>query len=530
MTQKTRKPPRAKNEHGQYFTPTNVADLMVSMLRTPKSGHLLEPSAGEGVFVDTLLKAGYLHITPIEIDSRLMRASAVPAIYESFVSWKPDRQYHAVVGNPPYIRWKHLGAEQKTEIQDSPYWGTVLNSLSDYLTVFIVKSIECLKDGGELIFVTPDFWMFTQHSLLLREFMLKHGALTDVVTFGESSVFRGVSSSIIIFRFVKGGKSRPVKVHTYCGPRTVGTARLRLSDKKLFTKTTVPAFSTSETWSLAPTSVTLKLDELQAWATSSGRERYDTLGDLCDIANGLVSGLDSAFKLSDSQYAALPDNEKVATIPVVKAATIEELVTSTVTRYCFIPLSTPREDVATTFPTVLSHLEGYRPELERRYALKKDLAFWEWSFLRSSKAHFDDRQKIFVPCKERLSCRPRARFALVPPGSIATQDITAISMKTGTAEAVEYLAGYLSLDEVTRWVRVRGLMKGGVAEFSERPLASIPVRRIDWRSSEERRIHDRVVRVVRAAQAGSISREVARKRIRECFSRLGLPAGTDATQ
>lgn len=48
----------AKNNYGQYFTPSHVAALMVEMLAIPKDSPVLEPSAGEGVFLDALHKAG----------------------------------------------------------------------------------------------------------------------------------------------------------------------------------------------------------------------------------------------------------------------------------------------------------------------------------------------------------------------------------------------------------------------------------------------------------------------------------------
>jgi hypothetical protein len=35
-------------------------------------------------------------------------------------------------------------------------------------------------------------------------------------------------------------------------------------------------------------------------------------------------------------------------------------------------------------------------------------------------------------------------------------------------------------------------MKGGVAEFSERPLAGIPFRRINWEDKQEVRLHDQI--------------------------------------
>jgi adenine-specific DNA-methyltransferase len=49
-------------------------------------------------------------------------------------------------------------------------------------------------------------------------------------------------------------------------------------------------------------------------------------------------------------------------------------------------------------------------------------------------------------------------------------------------------------------------MKGGVAEFSEKPLSEIPFRRIDWANETEVRIHQNISELVdRARTFGEFS-------------------------
>jgi adenine-specific DNA-methyltransferase len=62
---------------------------------------------------------------------------------------------------------------------------------------------------------------------------------------------------------------------------------------------------------------------------------------------------------------------------------------------------------------------------------------------------------------------------------------------------------YLAQPIVTDWIRHRGLMKGGVAEFSERPLANIPFRAIDFSSKEELASHRTIVRLMQTHASGS---------------------------
>ena len=101
--------------------------------------------------------------------------------------------------------------------------------------------------------------------------------------------------------------------------------------------------------------------------------------------------------------------------------------------------------------------------------------------------------------------------------------MTAIAPKVSTKETAEYLAAYLNLDEISDWIRIRGLIKGGVAEFSERPLASIPFREIDWSSKTEVNIHKQITEIVKTTFKKKLDRENSIKTIRELFKKLGLP-------
>ena len=522
MTPRITAGPASKNEHGQYFTPKNVASLMVSMLKSPRSALMLEPSAGEGVFLSAALQAGFTNIQGVEIDKRLIPAPQVPVAFESFVSWKAQNKYNVVIGNPPYIRWKNLGQEQKDELQESPYWGTLLNTMSDYLVAFIVKSIDLLDKGGELVFVTPDFWMYTQHSAPLRAFMLENGAVTDLVRFGESTVFKGVSSSIVIFRFVKSSRAKTVRLLSYIGPRTLGSDSLKLTDRELFQLSRVPAFNSKQPWTLVSAEKLTKLDALEKWAKRPGTTEYVTLGSLCEIANGMVTGLDKAFRLSDEFYSKLSNNEKSATISVSKALGLSELYSDSTVHYCYLPDGLTETEAQTRYPVLMGYLDANKEELLKRYAMKGILPYWEWAFKRSESKHLDKRQKIFVPSKERMTNRKKPRFALVPINAIATQDVTALAVREGMSESIEYIVAYLLLDEVVDWITTRGLMKGGVAEFSERPLASIPIRTINWRDKNETKAHDAIVRMVQQARSGSISRDTFAKNVRKYFNHLGL--------
>lgn len=520
---------KEKNKLGQYFTPPHIARLMVGMLSSPVGLPVLEPSSGTGVFLDALFEAGYRDVLGIEIDEGLAHHKHFDVENTSFVSWQPTRHFAAVIGNPPYIRWKNLEEEQRNEISTSQHWGTLFNALSDYLNVFIVNAVDALSDQGELVFITPSFWLHTQHAEGVRSYLTQNGAITHLVSFGEAQVFDGVSSSIIIFKFVKTKTPPPIISHfRYVGPRRV-SAELDTIDNEAFVAETIPQFEQGRHWTLASSEDQDELRRLQNWCSTTSAtlpgvdpDGYETLGDYCTIANGMVSGLDKAFRVGEDLLERLTDREKSALIQVVKGSDLTQLVTFRTSRYIDIPIGLAETEVRAKYPNLIAHLETYKDQLLKRYSYGRDLPFWEWAFRRSETFLCNDTKKIFVPCKERITNKALVRFSLVPSGSVATQDVTAFAPKEGIDISVEYICAYLSLEEVTRWIRMRGLIKGGVAEFSERPLASIPFRAIDRSSKADRDNYRTIVQLMESCTSPADVEEV-RNSVREIFVEMGLP-------
>lgn len=463
---------------------------MVSLLEAREDDPILEPSAGKGVFLDSLVSAGFTDLTAVEIDHSLCRRSDHKIEHCSFLTWDKPKCFAAVVGNPPYVRWKNMNESQKQEMRNHRQWGRLFNSLSDYLTVFIASSVEALRLGGELVFITPSFWLGTKHSGNLREWLLRQGAFTSIVDFGESSVFPGVSSHIIIFRFQKGLAQAHTEIEKwrYHGKRHLPD-HLDLSDASQFGFELIPSFTAQKQWSLSSKSVQKSADRLGAFCAYGTEPR---LLDHVRIANGMVSGLDKAFQIPDDAAGNLNERELENTYTVLKAKDMAQLQPRRYRKYINIKSEVSQSQFREYYPYFYSLLTPFRDALEKRYSYGRDLPFWDWAFKRSESFFLSPVGKIFVPSKERLTSRKFIRFSLVKGGIIATQDVTAIAPLDTTRESLEYIYGFLILPAVTDWVRAYGHLKGGVAEFSKRPLGDIPFRPIDWNSTFEVQLHDKI--------------------------------------
>jgi adenine-specific DNA-methyltransferase len=115
---------------GAYYTPSQLANAMVDLFSYTDVQTILEPSCGDGVFIDSLLSKGVQveSITAIEIESgeagkvasRYMDNDSVAVIngdfFEFYDEYHNQRYFDFILGNPPYIRYQYL-TEKQREIQ-----------------------------------------------------------------------------------------------------------------------------------------------------------------------------------------------------------------------------------------------------------------------------------------------------------------------------------------------------------------------------------------------------------------------------
>ena len=482
-----------KNKYGQYFTTKVIADFMTSLITHKKASKILEPACGKGVFLDSLIQQDFNNISAYEID-RTLETPYKFVKYQSFLPVSLLEKYDLVIGNPPYIRWKNLEPELKKELTNHFLWNKYFNSLCDYLFIFILKSIEHLNENGELIFICTDYWLNTTNSSSLRNYMSQNGYFSEIYHFKEAPLFEKVTASFIIFRYVKSKQhSKIIQLYKYNKGHALPTQE-ELTNRTCFDKVVIPQFNANNRWVLASQSAQQEIFKfeqacIKPSTTLFGNERY-TIGDFCDIGNGMVSGLDSAFQFKNA--CKLNDAEQKALIPVIKAKDMLPYTSKSSTPYIFIQENITPYEFSIKYPNFAKHFEPNLKELSSRYSYNRKIPYWEFVFPRNQRQFERKEPRIFVPCKERISNKNYFRFCYAPTGYYSTQDVTAVFKKNNVKESLEYILAYLNNFRVFSWLSLNGIVKGDIVEFSEAPIASIPFRPINWNSQKELSSHNRI--------------------------------------
>ncbi len=214
---------------GAYYTPLKLAEKMVDFFKDDSSIHtILEPSCGDGVFIDALIKKDFIHkenlVTAIEIEKnetdklneKLDKNSSINVLnkdfFEFYHEYKDNRKYDLILGNPPYIRYQYLDEKQREEMANILIaHGMKSNKLINTWVGFMVACIHMLKKNGKIAFVIPAEILQVAYAEDLRLFLSNELSKITLITF-EELVFSGIEQEVVVFIGEKGDFEKGIKI------------------------------------------------------------------------------------------------------------------------------------------------------------------------------------------------------------------------------------------------------------------------------------------------------------------------------
>jgi phospholipid N-methyltransferase len=198
----------------QYYTKSNeIVTYMMNKLSVKPNSLILEPCAGDGVFVDALLKTEKeIEIDVFELDpTEAMKLNEKYKNYDNIFIRNEDtllnedfrngtnKKYDFIIANPPYGAWQNY---EKRKLLKSIYSNLYIK---ETYSTFLFLSLSLLKEKGRLVFIMPDTYLNLHMHTFLRKYILQNSLIEEISVF-PSSFFPGVNfgySKLSIITLIK---------------------------------------------------------------------------------------------------------------------------------------------------------------------------------------------------------------------------------------------------------------------------------------------------------------------------------------
>ncbi|MBN2151628.1 MAG: SAM-dependent DNA methyltransferase [Candidatus Lokiarchaeota archaeon] len=342
----SRPPTRGSERHarGRYYTPAIACDLICRLAITPGACNVLDPSCGDGEFLVAAAKRlGQLDgargtkpndpssriLQGIEIDGdaairahvRLEEAckAAAQVRYEishadffDVGSGKPPFpvSFHAVIGNPPYVRQELIGNKEKVRAHLS---SAAVDERSDLYVYFFSRAEQWLAGGGRIGFLTSERYLDTQYGRGLQQFLLDHFKIRAVIAF-DKQLFSDALVGTVITILEKDSREKERSEHLALFLRVKRPASIDELEDAIESPRNRPCFDAHGAWDsvLVPQHVLAHVEKWRPYLYAppvffelEHSPRLVALGEVATIKRGITSGANRFFYRRDGDFEEL---------------------------------------------------------------------------------------------------------------------------------------------------------------------------------------------------------------------------------
>lgn len=182
---------------GQFATPPDIAEFMVSYGLRRGVRTVLDPACGTGIFLDKLLEAGSrAALYGIDVDPMMVNAChldmlakhgapaagrlrLLAADYLAGGAGIPAADF--LVCNPPYVNFHGFDRGIISRVERDA--GARLSRLTNLYALFMLRAPRSVREGGTMVFITPAEFFYTGYGRAVKSFMVENLTLDAFITF-----------------------------------------------------------------------------------------------------------------------------------------------------------------------------------------------------------------------------------------------------------------------------------------------------------------------------------------------------------
>lgn len=284
-----------RKRFAQFFTPEAIADFMACwVLDGRKKMDVLEPAFGLGAFSRSLFKQNpKVRVVGYEADETIYNYAAenvaqagsdVLLYNEDYLraSWKD--KYDGIICNPPYLKFHDYDNASLVPLVNEQL-GIRLNGFTNLYTLFLLKSISQLRDGGRMAYIVPSEFLNSDYGVEVKRALLRSGVLRHVVVvdFTQCAFDDALTTACILLCHKDGSLSEVRFSHV----SDVGQLQASLADYSA--------------WAADQLKPETKWKQYYKGARSAGYRHLVPFSTFAKVSRGIATGANDYFTFRESK-------------------------------------------------------------------------------------------------------------------------------------------------------------------------------------------------------------------------------------
>lgn len=395
----------SKKLRGGYYTPKPIADFICKWAISKPNLKVLEPSCGDGNFIESainrFLELGVpqnklyglikgIELLDTEAEKSKKRASKyglnsntiVNSDFFSYISnANGEAHYDVVIGNPPFIRYQNFPEQHRAKaFEMMEAMGLKPNRLINIWAPFLVISANALNKNGKLGMVIPAELFQVKYAAETRVFLSNFFSRITIVTF-KKLVFDDIQQEIVLLLCEKDVTSnkgiRVVELNTLSELESIDIAAIQELPVKYLEHDT-------EKW----TKYFLEEEEIQLLRKIKADNKIKLSSDIMDVDVGIVTGRNEFFMINKStvsEWNLEPYTQKVVSRSnhfkgiIFDNDTFQVNNEENIDCYLFLPPNKPFNELPETCKKYIKHGEsqgfhkGYKCKIRKNWYITPSL-------------------------------------------------------------------------------------------------------------------------------------------------------------
>ena len=423
---------------------------------------------------------------------------------EQFDRIKPEGRFDVVIGNPPYVRIQSLPREDADYYRDR--YESAFGSFDIYV-LFLEKAVELLKPGGRLGFIASGKFLKAEYGKRIQQVLRESCTIENIIDLSAQQVFADTTTYPAIVVLRKERSDEPLSYTFVPSNLLISSATQPVDIVALPPVEAAQEAVVKGVWPPVSAVGDSLLEKLSAVSVQ--------LRDLADrVFVGLQTSADNIYilekrgepkegliKVYSRALGQEWELESALLKPLLSGKDVDRYGYPLPDRLILFPYKIkegkagliPPTEFASAYPKCWEYLLQNRAALEDREGGKMRHERW-YAFGRTQNLALHERRKLAIP---RLVKRLTAVYDQTGNFYLDNVDVGGIILKEESYAHYSYVLGLLNSRLLNLYFRrISVPFRGGFYSANRQFLEPLPIRRIDFKNPEEKKMHDKLVALV----------------------------------